>query len=157
MRAVKSPVSVVFIQGIHGLWWHLMHLTSKQCLLVEISGKILSHLARNLSCVFLTELDSNQAVQLQRLAKREILTDLRLFCSHTPKSDACATACLSGGIGSLRSIFVWASVYIHRLSLSTAFLYLRSDTAIDPMCVRAANAMVRLHICPGSSELSMFT
>ena len=41
-------------------------------------------------------------------------------------------------------------------STCTAFLYVRSDTAMDPICVRAANALVRLCICPGSSELSMF-
>ena len=40
-------------------------------------------------------------------------------------------------------------------STCTAFLYVRSDTTMDPMCVRAANALVRLCICPGSSELSM--
>ena len=34
-------------------------------------------------------------------------------------------------------------------------LYVRSDTTMDPMCVRAANALMRLCICPGSSELSM--
>ena len=37
----------------------------------------------------------------------------------------------------------------------TAFLYVRSDTPMDPMCVREANALVRLCICLGSSELSM--
>ena len=36
------------------------------------------------------------------------------------------------------------------------FLYVRSDTTMDPMCVRAANALMRLCICPGSSELLMF-
>ena len=41
-------------------------------------------------------------------------------------------------------------------STCIAFLYVRSDTTTDPMCVRAANALVRLCICPGSSELSMF-
>ena len=46
------------------------------------------------------------------------------------------------------SIFVRASVYMH-------CLYVRSDTTMDPMCVRAANALMRLYICPGSSELSM--
>ena len=63
---------------------------------------------------------------------------------------ACATACLSGGAGSLRSIYC----------LSLAFLYVRSDTTmdptIDPRCVRAANVLMRLCICTGSSELSMF-
>ena len=34
-------------------------------------------------------------------------------------------------------------------------LYVCSDTTIDPMCVQAANALMRLCICPGSSELSM--
>ena len=28
---------------------------------------------------------------------------------------------------------------------------------MDPMCVRAANVLMRLCICPGSSELSMLT
>ena len=41
-------------------------------------------------------------------------------------------------------------------STCTALLYVRSDTTMDPMCVRAAKALVRLCICPGSSELSMF-
>ena len=41
-------------------------------------------------------------------------------------------------------------------STCTAFLYVRSDATMDPMCVRAANALVRLCICPGPSELSMF-
>ena len=30
---------------------------------------------------------------------------------------------------------------------------MHSDTTLDPMCVRAANALVRLCISPGSSEL----
>ena len=38
----------------------------------------------------------------------------------------------------------------------TALLYVRSDTKMDPMCVRAANALVRLCIFPDSTELSMF-
>ena len=41
-------------------------------------------------------------------------------------------------------------------SACTPFLYVRSDTTMDAICVRAANALVRLCICPGSSELSMF-
>ena len=41
-------------------------------------------------------------------------------------------------------------------STCIAFLYVRSDTTMDLMCVREANALVRLCICPGSSELSMF-
>ena len=40
--------------------------------------------------------------------------------------------------------------------LSTAFLCVHLDTTMDPRCVRAANALVRLCICSGSSELSMF-
>ena len=40
MREVKSLVSFVFSQGLHGLTLHLIHLTSKQGLLVKISGKI---------------------------------------------------------------------------------------------------------------------
>ena len=35
-------------------------------------------------------------------------------------------------------------------------LYVRSDTTMDLMCVRAANALMRLYICSVSSELSMF-
>ena len=35
-------------------------------------------------------------------------------------------------------------------STCTAFLY------VDQMCVRAPDALVRLRICPGSIELSMF-
>ena len=31
---------------------------------------------------------------------------------------------------------------------------MRSDTTMDPMCVHAANALARLCICPGSSELT---
>ena len=61
-----------------------------------------------------------------------------------------ATACLSSGAGSLRSIFS------EPLSTCTAFLYVRSDTTMDPMCVRAADALARQCICPGSSELEMF-
>ena len=38
----------------------------------------------------------------------------------------------------------------------TAFLYVRSDTTVDPMSVRATNALVRLCIGPGSSKLSIF-
>ena len=30
-------------------------------------------------------------------------------------------------------------------STCTAFRYVRSDTALDPMCVRALNVLVRLH------------
>ena len=40
MRAVKSLVSFMFIQGLHYLRLHFIHLTSKQGLLVKISGKI---------------------------------------------------------------------------------------------------------------------
>ena len=39
----------------------------------------------------------------------------------------------------------------------TAFLYVRSDTTMDPMCVRAANALVRLCICTGSSVVDIRT
>ena len=46
--------------------------------------------------------------------------------------------------------FVRASVYMH-------CLYVRLGTTMCPMCVRAANALMRLCICPGSSELSMLT
>ena len=64
---------------------------------------------------------------------------------------ACATACLSDGAGSLIS---------EHPSTCIAFLYVRSDTTmdptLDPRCVRAANALMRLCICTGSSELSMF-
>ena len=38
----------------------------------------------------------------------------------------------------------------------TAFLYVRSDTTVDPMSVRATNVLVRLCIGPGSSKLSIF-
>ena len=38
----------------------------------------------------------------------------------------------------------------------SAFLYVRSDTTMDPMRVRETNALVRLCICTGSSEMSMF-
>ena len=31
-------------------------------------------------------------------------------------------------------------------STCTAFLYVRSDTTLDPMCVRAVNVLVRLHL-----------
>ena len=43
-------------------------------------------------------------------------------------------------------------------STCIAFLYVRSDTTskMDPRCVRAANALMRLCICTGSSKLSMF-
>ena len=45
-------------------------------------------------------------------------------------------------------------------STCIAFFYVRSDTTMDPTmdprCVRAANALMRLCICTGSSELSMF-
>ena len=34
-------------------------------------------------------------------------------------------------------------------------LYVPLDTTMSPMCVRAANALMRLCICPGSSELTM--
>ena len=68
---------------------------------------------------------------------------------------ACATACLSGGAGSLRSIYC-LSLRVHALP----FLYVRSDTTMDPTMdpryVRAAKALMRLCICTGSSELSMF-
>ena len=68
---------------------------------------------------------------------------------------ACASACLSGGAESLRSIYCLSL----DPSTSIAFLYVRSDTTMDPTmdprCVRAANALMRLCICTGSSELSM--
>ena len=57
-----------------------------------------------------------------------------------------ATACLSSGTGSLRYIFC----------LSRRNMHVRSDTTVDPMCVQAANALVRLCICTGSSELTVF-
>ena len=41
-------------------------------------------------------------------------------------------------------------------STCPAFLYVHSDTTMDQMCVRAANALVRLCIRSGSSELLMF-
>ena len=41
-------------------------------------------------------------------------------------------------------------------STCTAFLNVRSDTTMNQMCVRAANALVRLCICRDSSKLSMF-
>ena len=41
-------------------------------------------------------------------------------------------------------------------STCTAFLHVRSDTTMDPICVQAANAQGRLCIWPCSSELSMF-
>ena len=41
-------------------------------------------------------------------------------------------------------------------STCIAFLYVRSDTTMDPRCVQAANALMRLCICTGSSELSIF-
>ena len=41
-------------------------------------------------------------------------------------------------------------------STCTAFLFVSWDTTIDPRCVRAANALARLCVCTGSSELSMF-
>ena len=34
-------------------------------------------------------------------------------------------------------------------------LYVRSDTTMDSMFVRASNALMRLCICPGSSGFSM--
>ena len=34
-------------------------------------------------------------------------------------------------------------------------LYVRLNTTMYPMCERAANALMRLCICPGFSELSM--
>ena len=79
---------------------------------------------------------------------------------------ACATACLSGGAGSLRSIYCLSleaivfSFESEPPSTCIAFLSVHSDTAMDPTmdprCVRAANALMRLCICTGSSELSMF-
>ena len=72
----------------------------------------------------------------------------RLFGSM--QYHARATACLSSGAGSIRSIF------FVRATATYKHLYVRSDTTMDPMCVRAANALVRLCICPGSSELSIF-
>ena len=63
---------------------------------------------------------------------------------------ACAAACLSGG----------AELLSEPPSTCIAFLSVRSETTIDqtmdPRCVRAANALARLYICTGSSELSMF-
>ena len=44
--------------------------------------------------------------------------------------------------------FIWASVYMH-------CLYVRLGATMSPMRVRAANALMRLCICLGSSELSM--
>ena len=41
-------------------------------------------------------------------------------------------------------------------STCIAFLFVSWDTTMDPRCVRAANALVRLCVCTGSSELSMF-
>ena len=62
--------------------------------------------------------------------------------------------------GNMRALLHAYLVGLEALHLSpstcTAFLYVRSDTTMDPMCVRAVNALVRLCICPGSSELSMF-
>ena len=49
------------------------------------------------------------------------------------------------------SIFCLSSVYMH-------CLYVRLDKTMYPMCVRVANALMRLCICGrGSSELSMLT
>ena len=48
------------------------------------------------------------------------------------------------------SIFCLSLVYMH-------CLYVRLGTTMYPMCVRAANALMRLCICPGSPELSMLT
>ena len=41
-------------------------------------------------------------------------------------------------------------------STCPAFLYVRSETTMDSRCVQTANALVRLCICLGSSELSTF-
>ena len=57
-----------------------------------------------------------------------------LFGSISMQYHVFATACLSSGAGTLRSV----------VCLSPAFLYVRSDTTMDPMCVRAANALARL-------------
>ena len=60
-------------------------------------------------------------------------------------------ACL---FGSMRALLhaIWYDLF---LSEPPSTCTVRSDTTIDPMCVRAANALMRQYICPGSSELSM--
>ena len=63
----------------------------------------------------------------------------------------------SGGAGSLRFIYCLSL----RLHASSFFIMVCSDTTMDQTmdlrCVRAANALMRLCICRGSFELSMFT
>ena len=72
-----------------------------------------------------------------------------LFCSM--QSNACATACLSSEAGTHKSVFVRASVYMHRLSLCA----LRHNNGSD-VCASSECPGVRLCICLGLPELSMF-
>ena len=56
----------------------------------------------------------------------------------------------------LHACLVGSNFLSEPLSTCTAFtMYVRSDTTMEPMCVGAANALMRLCICPRSSKLSM--
>ena len=61
--------------------------------------------------------------------------------------------------GSMHAYIVGLDVFTYFLyePPSTAFLCVPSDTTMGPRCVQATNVLVRLCICPGWSELSMFS
>ena len=82
---------------------------------------------------------------------------------RTPSSTELTPPSRNPGSPLLRSIFQksWIRPCLDLFlseppSTCTAFLFVSWDTTMDPRCVRAENALVRLCVCTGSSELSMF-
>ena len=62
---------------------------------------------------------------------------------------------LFGSMRALLHAYLVGSMLCPGLRLHAHCLHVRLDATMRPMRVRAANALMRLYICPGSSELSM--
>ena len=62
---------------------------------------------------------------------------------------------LCGSMHALLHAYLVGSIFCLSLRLHALPLCVLADKTMDLMCVRAANALMRLCICPGSSELSM--